>query len=123
MRGHFVGIAVIHLLMGGLGLLVWAFFALVGLGVVGAAATEDPAGSFFAGSFFAVVLVMTLVLGILPSLVAGWGLLKGNEIGKWTAIILGVLWLTGFPLGTAFGVWTLWALLSEEGARAYRMGL
>ncbi len=123
MGGHFFAIAVIHLILGGLSLLAWCGLTLVSCGVVGVVASEDPAGGFFAGSLFAFILVATLIFGILPSLLAGWGLLKRNQVGKWMAVILGVLWLPGFPLGTAFGVWTLWALLSEEGQRDYRMGL
>lgn len=123
MGGHFFAIGLIHLILGGLSFLVWCGLAFLGCGAAGVAAADDPAGGLFAGGFFAVILAVSLVLGILPSLVAGWGLLKRNEVGKWAAIILGVLMLPGFPLGTAFGAWTLWALLSEEGAREYRMGL
>ena len=123
MGGHFTAIGIIHLILGGIGAIVWCGVAFLSCGAAGVAAADDPAGGMVAGGLFAVILAFSLVLGILPSLVAGWGLLKRNQIGKWAAIILGVLWITGFPLGTAFGIWTLWALLSEEGQRDYRMGV
>ena len=123
MRKHVVAIAICHLIGGGLMLLLWLGGLMVSCGVAGVAATEDPVGGVLAGSVLGYVLIAVFILAILPSLVAGWGLLKGNQVGKWLAIFLAIFSLTGFPIGTAFGIWTLWALLSEEGANSYRMGV
>ena len=122
MRKHIVAIAIIHLFSGGLGLLIWLGGVLVSCGAAGALATEDPFGGFVTGSIFLYVMVAVLGLAIVPSLLAGWGLLKSNQVGKWMAVILAIFSLPAFPIGTALSVWTLWALLSEEGARSYRMG-
>lgn len=51
------------------------------------------------------------VLGV-PGVIAGYGLLKRKVWGRILAIIVGILSLANFPLGTAVGIYTLWVLLS-----------
>lgn len=52
----------------------------------------------------------------LPGIVAGYGLLRHKPWGRILAIIVGILSLANFPLGTAVGVYTLWVLLQDEAA-------
>ena len=54
-----------------------------------------------------------LAIGI-PSLVAGIGLLKQKGWARIVAIILALLALTSFPIGTAAGIYTLWVLTRIE---------
>ena len=56
------------------------------------------------------------VLGI-PSLIAGIGLLKQKRWAQTLAIIVAVMALASFPLGTAVGLYTLWALTQKETGR------
>ncbi len=51
------------------------------------------------------------MLGV-PGIIAGYGLLKRKAWGRILAIIVGILSLANFPLGTAVGIYTLWVLLS-----------
>jgi hypothetical protein len=53
------------------------------------------------------------VIGI-PSLIAGIALLKHKSWARIVAIILAILALTSFPIGTAAGVYTLWVLTHKE---------
>lgn len=67
------------------------------------------------------VLVGTLVGGLLvvlglPGIIAGYGLLKRRSWGRWLAIIVGILNLPNFPIGTIVGVYTLYVLLQPEAA-------
>jgi len=72
---------------------------------------EEAAGIMgLVGGF---VFVLTLIL-CLPSILAGWGLLKRKPWARIVAIILGVLSLPGIPLGTAIGIYTLWVMLNKD---------
>jgi hypothetical protein len=50
----------------------------------------------------------------IPGLVAGYGLLTWKSWGRILAIVVGILSLINFPLGTAVGIYTLWVLFQEE---------
>jgi hypothetical protein len=69
-------------------------------GIVALAIMLSVGGVFFA-------------LGI-PSLIAGIGLLKHKSWARILAIILAILAVTSFPIGTAAGVYTLWVLTHRE---------
>lgn len=60
---------------------------------------------------------LMLVLG-LPGIAAGFGLLKRKNWGRILAIIVGLLNITNFPIGTALGVYTAYVLL-QNSAPAY----
>lgn len=68
---------------------------------------------------FILSLVGNIVAGILfllsvPGIIAGIGLLQHKEWARILTIILSVLSLMNFPLGTAIGVYSIWALSQEE---------
>lgn len=65
---------------------------------------------------FAVVLGVSAVFFVIgiPSLIAGIGLLKQRGWARVLAIIVAILALTSFPIGTAAGVYTLWVLTHKE---------
>jgi len=50
---------------------------------------------------------------------AGYGLLQYRPWARVLAIIAGILGIIHFPLGTALGIYALWALLSEAGRQHY----
>ena len=68
------------------------------------------------------VYVFAIVLGIsavffaigISSLLAGIGLLKQKRWARILAILVAILALTSFPLGTAAGIYTLWVLTQRE---------
>ncbi len=67
-------------------------------------------------SFIAVVLLAKGLAGI----AAGIGLLQRQPWARLLAIVLGVISLIDVPLGTALGIYTLWALLSPSADEEYR---
>ena len=77
----------------------------------------DPPPAFlrlvfvFAG---AINLVLTI-----PSIVAGYGLLKRRPWAKIAGIVGGVVAAMSFPVGTAVAVYTFWFLFSETGKAVY----
>jgi hypothetical protein len=68
------------------------------------------------------IIVFAVVLGIsgvffalgIPSLIAGIGLLKQRQWARVLAIVVAILALTSFPIGTAAGIYTLWVLTHRE---------
>jgi hypothetical protein len=60
------------------------------------------------------------MVGAIAGALAGWGLLDRRPWARTLAIVLGVLALFDFPLGTALGVYTLWVLASSNAEMDYR---
>jgi len=56
-----------------------------------------------------VIAAVTVVFAGLAAF-AGWSLLNRKPWGRVLAIVVGVLALVKFPLGTALGIYTLWVL-------------
>jgi hypothetical protein len=72
-------------------------------------------------SFIGVIgLLFFAVLG-LPGMLAGYGLLKRARWGQILGIIVGVLGLVNFPVGTAIGAYTLFVLF-QDSANEYFAG-
>lgn len=60
-----------------------------------------------------VLMVLLLVLSI-PGIIAGIGLFKRKEWARILTLILSVLDLFNIPIGTALGVYSIWALVQPE---------
>ena len=60
-----------------------------------------------------IAMVVLVVLSI-PGIIAGIGLLKRKEWARILTLILSALDLVNFPLGTALGVYSIWALVQPE---------
>jgi zinc ribbon protein len=65
--------------------------------------------------FIAVVSVVTAFLAFL----VGFGLLQRKSWGRVLGIVLAILALLKFPVGTALGIYTLWVLVPAESAMEY----
>ena len=52
-------------------------------------------------------------------LVLAWGLFERQPWARMLGLVLGILALIRFPLGTALGIYTLWVLGPEDSAREY----
>jgi hypothetical protein len=53
-------------------------------------------------------------------LVVAWGLLDRAPWARIYTIVVSVIWLLDFPLGTALSIYTLWVLLPETSEAEYR---
>jgi hypothetical protein len=64
---------------------------------------------------------IVVILGVFGALhlVLAWGLYERKQWSRPLGLVLGVLALLRFPLGTALGIYTLWVLLPETNAREY----
>jgi hypothetical protein len=64
------------------------------------------------------VLVATAVTAFL-ALIAGYGLLTRKPWGRVLGIVVGILALLKFPIGTALGIYTLWVLAPAQSSAEY----
>ncbi len=48
------------------------------------------------------------------SILGGWGLLKRHNWARILVIVISILNLPGFPIGTVLGVYGLWVLLNDQ---------
>ena len=65
-------------------------------------------------SIVANVLIVTFVVLSLPGIIAGIGLFKKKEWARILTLILSVIDLINFPIGTAVGIYSIWALSQTE---------
>ena len=91
----------------------FVFLLLSGIGF----ASGDPTATAILSVVGTSVAILMMVLA-LPGLLAGYGLLTGKSWGRILAIVVGILGIFNFPIGTLIGAYTLWVLLQED-ATAY----
>ena len=119
LEGHRRILGILFIVMNALTLLValglGAVMAFVGQLGMGEAGAEERT------MMFAVAAGITgcfVVLG-LPGLITGIGMLKRRRWSRVLALVLGVLSLPNFPLGTALGVYTLWFYMQPGSDRVF----
>jgi len=119
MEGHVKVIAVLNIVFGVIGL-IGAVFVLIFFGGLAAVASSDvhndpsaPVGAAVLGSIGVFAAAAMGIMSV-PSILAGWGLMKYRSWARVLGIILSVLSLPGFPLGTALGAYGLWVLLNKD---------
>ena len=111
MKTHITILGWLNIANGALTLLIGAFvfILLAGIGV----ASGDPEA-------LPILAVIGMSTGMfmfalaLPSLLAGFGLLREKNWGRILTIIVSFFNLLNFPIGTALGIYGLWVLLRKE---------
>lgn len=124
MQQHVKILAILHIVLGGLGvcaaLIVMAIFG----GLAGMVQFADHAPDFgipsaVLGIIGVVVTGVVLVIS-LPGLVAGVGLLTFQPWARILTIVISAIELPAFPIHTAIGIYGLWVLLSNEGTALFQ---
>jgi hypothetical protein len=120
---HNKTLGICHLAYGGLMILfMLAMFIFMGAMISaipsrpGAPDPEMPAAIF--GIFFAFMLIYSLIFFV-PSLIAGYAMLKRKTWARTASIVAAVTEVISFPLGTAVGVYSFWFMFSEVGKSLY----
>lgn len=111
MKQHVTIVATLQIAFGLVKLLLAAiaFFAIVGGGLI----SGDPEAMAITGIVGPIVAFFLVALAI-PGIVGGIGLLKGKSWARLLVLVLAVLDLLDFPLGTAVSIYTIWVLLNGE---------
>ena len=108
MESHVRIVGILHTIFAGFHILL----ALIGLAFFAAIVEFMPEFEFFA-AIVSIVIAFFIIVS-LPQLLAGIGLLGCKGWGRILGIIIGALQLLNFPIGTALGIYTLWALTPTE---------
>ena len=118
MQQHLRVIGILHIVLGGMGILaavaLLALFngiaSLVGTSAsAGDAAVAVPVLGGLGGILFIVCLIFSL-----PSLIGGIALLNMASWSRIFMLVVSVLYLLHFPIGTALGIYGIWALTKPE---------
>ncbi|KAF0236146.1 MAG: hypothetical protein FD181_2961 [Prolixibacteraceae bacterium] len=99
-----IGCSILGLLIG---LLLCSLFFLLGDFI------SDPDAQVVFTIIAKVISIVIIILSI-PGIIAGIGLLKRKEWARILTLILSVLDLINFPIGTAVGSYSIWALVQPE---------
>jgi hypothetical protein len=124
MQSHVKLLAILNIVFGSLLVLAGVIVMVVlgGIGLAGAASTnsDDAAVALpILGGIGGIIFFVLLIIG-LPQILAGWGLLNYKPWARTLTIVVSVLHLFSFPLGTALGIYGLWVLLKPETEALFR---
>jgi hypothetical protein len=118
MLTHVRVIAWLHIALGGFGILAALGFLLLFGGIAGVVGMTDTNPDSrvavpILGGIGAIIFIVVMVLSI-PGVIAGVGLLKLAPWARILTIVLSALNLLNVPIGTAMGIYAIWALTKRE---------
>lgn len=106
-----IGLSILGIIMG-----IVAFFVLYFVGDF----SQDQQAQLVL-SIISKVIVGFFVLLSIPGLIAGIGLFKRKEWARILTLIISIISLLNFPIGTAVGVYSIWALVHPEVIDQFKM--
>lgn len=80
---------------------------------------HGPLPPSFLGPAFLHFIWVILMFRVALTVAAAWGLMQHEQWGRILAIVVAILSLIHFPLGTALGVWTMMVLLGYRNGTLY----
>lgn len=126
MRDHVKIVGVLNIVLGclgvlfGIGILV-LFGGLATLAGFQAADQDARAAVPILAAIGTAIAVFLFVLSV-PSIIGGWGMIKFRPWARILMIVISVLNLLHFPIGTAIGIYGLFILLNDETKRLFETG-
>ncbi|MDD5466940.1 MAG: hypothetical protein PHS96_03965 [Anaerolineales bacterium] len=107
--------------------LLYIFLGAIGVIAAGIVVVAVAGGGLISGDRTAIQItgLVAFILGSLviifstPGIIAGIGLLNMKAWARILALVLGVLNLPNFPIGTLLGGYTLWALLDANTTKLF----
>ena len=100
----------LHILLGILGVLGAALLFIV---IAGGGLISGDELAIQITTFVAFVIGGFIFLISVPGIIVGVGLLQYRAWARILGIVLGLLNLLAFPVGTVFGIYAIWALLDQ----------
>jgi hypothetical protein len=123
MQHHVKTLAILHIVLGCLGLIA-AVFILVLFGGIAAMIGMEGAGDDAAvavpivGGIGLFISAFAALLSI-PGIIAGVGLLSFKPWARVLTLVVSALHLINIPIGTAIGFYGFWVLMSREGTMLF----
>jgi hypothetical protein len=119
---HAKVLGILNIVFGGLGLLSAALLMIVFGGVTGLVTASGDPDAAVAASIVGVTgasVVLVTILTSLPAIFIGLGLYRLRPWSRIAGIVLSILSLLAFPIGTALGIYGLWVLFSADGQKLF----
>jgi len=118
-------ISILFHVQGGIQVLVGLFFAVVyiGMGGVFVAIGEQQEQQFIGGIFLVVGIVAAVIVFAFAALdfYAAFKIGRMQPIGRTLGIVVAILSVLNFPLGTALGAYALWFFFGDQGKVLYNI--
>jgi hypothetical protein len=70
--------------------------------------------AIFVTGIVGIVIGAFLFLVSIPGIIGGIGLLKHQQWAKVLILIIGIINLINFPIGTFLGIYTMWVLMNNQ---------
>lgn len=126
MESHVKAVAILHIVLGGLGALAAVIILTIFGGIAGIVGATAPRGDAVAavpilGVIGGALSILVLLLS-LPAVIAGFGLLSFQPWARILTIVLSALNLLNVPIGTALGAYSLWVMLNTATEALFRPG-
>lgn len=111
MKNHITVLAALRIGWSAMGILtaIIVFVAVVGGGLISGDETAIAITSLVGSIIATIILALSL-----PGLVAGIGLLRLRPWSRMLTLVLAVFDLMAVPIGTIFGIYTIWVLIQDE---------
>lgn len=107
-----VGMAVVFLIFVGGGVAGGLFAALEAASASSSQATEVSLAALLTTAF-GLFLTLIIAVSTVPSLIVGYGLLARRTWAPVGALIVGIVNLPAFPVGTVTGIYAIWVYVQE----------
>jgi hypothetical protein len=119
LRRHIHLLGILWIAYSALNLVGGVALMIVANAIFGRHARFETGAPFFLQPLLATIGVFLLIKSAL-GIAAGWGLMQHADWARVLAIVLAFIALLNMPFGTALGIYTLWALLSQGADAEYR---
>lgn len=117
MEKHVSVVAALQIGLSIFGIIVGVVILLI-LSMVGSF-TGDPQAGFILRLIGSIAAVFFFVMSV-PGIIAGIGLMRHKEWARILTLVLSVIGLMNFPLGTAVGIYSIWALVQDDVLSIFR---
>lgn len=107
-------IAIVFGVLGALGGLAFAIFGSTMMGFMG---MNDMMGAGILGGGLVIGIALFIIVLSAVQLVAGIHLLKFKNWARWLLLVLYVLSILSFPIGTVLAILALWVLAIDDNAK------
>ena len=121
MQKHITVVGALHIGYAALGILgaLVVFMILSAVGLVTIA--EDNSATAILTAIGCMIPGF-LVVFFVPGIIGGIGVLRQKPWGRYMVLVVSVLALFSFPLGTGLGVYSIWVLMQDETAQLFGQG-
>jgi hypothetical protein len=116
---HLTLLAILHIVYSGIGVVAagFIFLSMAGAGILSTSLSGEALPLAILGTI-STVIGGFMMISFLPGLIGGIGLLRRCGWSRIVLLIVALLNLPAFPVGTGLGIYTLWLLWNPDNLRS-----